>query len=129
MFKQFTNHDGGFKEALSNDVQGLLSLYEASHMRVHAEEILEEALTFTTIHLESMVTNLNNFNSLKAQVSEALSQPIRKTVPRLGARKYISIYEDIDAHNKLLLKFAKLDFNVLQKLHQRELNELTRYII
>ncbi|KAG5601078.1 hypothetical protein H5410_032448 [Solanum commersonii] len=99
----------------------------ASHLRVHDEEILEEALTFTTTHLESIVSNLSNNNSLKVEVTEALSQPIRMTLPRMGARKYISIYENNDAHNHLLLKFAKLDFNMLQKFHQRELSELTRW--
>ncbi|XP_059299094.1 sesquiterpene synthase 9-like isoform X1 [Lycium ferocissimum] len=127
VFKQFTDQDGKFKEILTNDVQGLLSLYEAAHLRVRGEEILEEALTFTTMHLEFMVPNLSN-NSLKFQVTEALKQPIRKTLPRLGARKYIFIYENItNAHTDLLLKFAKLDFNALQKLHQAELSELTRW--
>ncbi|XP_059302461.1 sesquiterpene synthase 12-like [Lycium ferocissimum] len=125
VFKQFTNHDGRFKEMLTNDVQGLLSLYEAAHLRVHEEEILEEALNFTTTRLEFMVPSLTN--SLKVQVTEALSYPIHKATPRVGARKYISIYEGIDAHNDLLLRFAKLDFNALQKLHQRELRELTRW--
>ncbi|XP_015078497.2 germacrene C synthase-like [Solanum pennellii] len=128
VFKKFTEQDGKFKDRLSNDVQGILSLYEASHLRVRDEEILEEALTFTTTHLESIVSNLsNNNNSLKVEVSEALSQPIRMTLPRIGARKYISIYENNDAHNHLLLKFAKLDFNMLQKFHQRELSDLTRW--
>ncbi|XP_070011818.1 sesquiterpene synthase 12-like isoform X3 [Nicotiana tabacum] len=125
VFKQFTNHDGKFKENHTNDVQGLLSLYEAAHMRVHDEEILEEALIFTTTHLESVIPNLSN--SLKVQVTEALSHPIRKTIPRVGARKYIYIYENIGTHNDLLLKFAKLDFNMLQKLHLKELNELTSW--
>ncbi|KAL3334810.1 hypothetical protein AABB24_031164, partial [Solanum stoloniferum] len=125
VFKKFTEQDGKFKETVTNDVQGLLSLYEASHLRVRDEEILEEALTFTITHLESIVSNLSN-NSLKVEVTEALSQPIRMTLPRMGARKYISIYENNDAHNYLLLKFAKLDFNMLQKFHQRELSELTR---
>ncbi|WMV34365.1 hypothetical protein MTR67_027750 [Solanum verrucosum] len=93
VFKKFTEQDGKFKETLTNDVQGLLSLYEASHLRVRDEEILEEALTFTTTHLESIVSNLSNNNSLKVEVTEALSQPIRMTLPRMGARKYISIYE------------------------------------
>ncbi|KAL3334817.1 hypothetical protein AABB24_031168 [Solanum stoloniferum] len=126
VFKKFTEQDGKFKETVTNDVQGLLSLYEASHLRVRDEEILEEALTFSTTHLESIVSNLSN-NSLKVEVTEALSQPIRMTLPRMGARKYIPIYENNDAHNYLLLKFAKLDFNMLQKFHQRELSELTRW--
>ncbi|KAF3613589.1 (E,E)-germacrene B synthase, partial [Capsicum annuum] len=97
VFKKFTNQDGKFKETLTNDVQGLLSLYEATHLRVRDEEILEEALTFATTHLESIVaSNLSN-NLLKDQVTEALSQPIRKTLPRVGARKYISTYENYDA--------------------------------
>ncbi|KAG5601083.1 hypothetical protein H5410_032453 [Solanum commersonii] len=113
-------------ETLTNDVKGLLSLYEASHLRVRDEEILEEALTFTTTHLKSIVSNLSN-NSLNVEITEALSQPIHMTLPRMGARKYISIYENNDAHNYLLLKFAKLDFNMLQKFHQRDLSELTRW--
>ncbi|PHT45424.1 (-)-germacrene D synthase [Capsicum baccatum] len=125
VFKQFQDHDGNFMETLSNDVQGFLSLYEASHFRLHGEEILEDAFTFTTTHIKSVAPNLNN--SLKVQVTEALSHPIRKTVPRVGARKYISIYENMEMHNNLLLTFAKLDFNVVQKMHQRELNELTRW--
>ncbi|KAG5601129.1 hypothetical protein H5410_032499 [Solanum commersonii] len=127
VFKLFMDHNGNFKETLINDdVQGLLSLYEASHMRMHDEEILEEALIFTTTRLESLLPNLTN-NSLKIQVTEALSQPIRKTVPRVGAIKYIHIYENIKSHNDLLLKFAKLDFNMLQKVHQDELNEISRW--
>lgn len=126
VFKPFTDQEGKFKETLTNDIQGLLSLYEAAQLRVREEEILEEALSFTTTHLKAMASNLSN-NSLKVQVTEALSQPIRKTLPRVGARKYISTYEINDAHDDLLFKFAKLDFNTLQKMHQRELSELTRW--
>ncbi|PHT45436.1 hypothetical protein CQW23_14594 [Capsicum baccatum] len=126
VFKKFLDHDGKFKEKLTNDVQGLSSLHEAVHLRVHEEEILEEALSFTTTHLESMLSNSND-DSLKVQITETLTQPIRKTATRMGARKYISIYENNDEHDVLLLKFAKLDFNMLQKMHQRELSELTRW--
>lgn len=125
VFKKFTNHDGKFKETLANDVQGLLSLYQATHLRVHEEEILEEALTFTITHLKSMGPKLDK--SLKAQVDEALIRPIHTNVPRVVAHKYIPIYEYIESHDDLLLKFAKLDFHILQKMHQRELSELTRW--
>ncbi|KAF3642919.1 putative pentatricopeptide repeat-containing protein, mitochondrial-like [Capsicum annuum] len=37
------------------------------------------------------------------------------------------MYENIESHDDLLLKFAKLDFHILQKVHQRELSELTRW--
>ncbi|PHU00656.1 Germacrene C synthase [Capsicum chinense] len=120
------DYDKTFKVThVSDDVQGILSLHEASHMSIHEEEILEEALTFTTTHLTSMVPNLSN--SLKVQVTETLIHPIRKTLPWVGASKYINIFENSDAHNVLLLKFEKMDFNMLQKLYQQELNKLTSW--
>ncbi|XP_019155184.1 PREDICTED: germacrene C synthase-like [Ipomoea nil] len=117
--------NGKFKESLINNVPALLSLYEASHLRVHGEQVLEEALTFTTSHLESILPNLNN--TLRSQVSEALKQPIRKRLIRLDAQKIISTFEPNGTTDALLLKFAKLDFNLLQKEHQRELGCLTRW--
>ncbi|KAM3290110.1 hypothetical protein P3S67_018399 [Capsicum chacoense] len=123
IFEQFTNRDGKFKETLINDVQELLSLHEVAHLNVHGEDILEEALAFTTTHLVSMVPILNK--SLKLQVNEALIHPVHKTIPRVVTRKYKNIYENMESYNHLLLKFSKLDFNMLQRLHQRELRELT----
>ncbi|GFS29280.1 terpene synthase 21 [Actinidia rufa] len=126
VFNKFKNKQGKFQECLIGDVVGILSLYEATHLRVRAEkEILDEALTFTTTHLESMVPNLSN--PIAEHVVHALNQPIHKGLTRLDARRYISFYEQNDSHNKDLLNFAKLDFNLLQKLHQRELSEITRW--
>lgn len=127
MFTKFKDKKGNFKEPLINDAQGMLSLYEAAHMRVHGEDILDEALVFTATHLESVSSHLSP--PLAAQVRHALKQPIRKGLPRLEARHYFSIYQEDASHNEDLLTFAKLDFNLLQKLHQKELSEITRLVI
>ncbi|KAG5546367.1 hypothetical protein RHGRI_018520 [Rhododendron griersonianum] len=126
MFNKFTDNRGKFQESLTNDVQGMLSLYEATHLRVHGEGLLEEALDFTTTHLNSALPNLSN-NPIAAQIVHALDQPIHLGLTRLESRHYISFYEQDDSHNKVLLDFAKLDFNLLQKLHQRELSEIARW--
>ena len=97
----------------------MLAFYEATHLRVHGEEILDEALQFTTIHLKSIA-------SPTAQVTHALKQPLHKGIPRLEARRYISIYEQDASHNKALLKLSILDFNLVQSLHKEELSEITR---
>nr|GME12961.1 (-)-germacrene D synthase-like [Ipomoea batatas] len=99
VFEKFTEYDGKFKESLTNNVEAILSLYEASHLRVKGEKILDEALIFTTSRLKSMIES----------------------------RRYISIYEANETHDIVLLKFAKLDFNMLQKEHQQELGNLTRW--
>jgi hypothetical protein len=70
MFTKFKNNKGNFKESLINDAQGMLSLYEAAHLRGHGEDILDEALVFTAIHLESVASHLSP--PLAAQVSHAL---------------------------------------------------------
>ncbi|KAI8552711.1 hypothetical protein RHMOL_Rhmol06G0287800 [Rhododendron molle] len=125
VFNKFKGNKGKFEEYVIGDVRGMVSLYEATHLRVHGEDILDEALDFSTTHLKFAVPNLNN--GIAAQVVHTLNQPIHKGLTRLEARHYILFYEQEDSHNKALLDFAKLDFNRLQKLHQKELSELTRW--
>ncbi|KAF5478797.1 hypothetical protein F2P56_005327 [Juglans regia] len=125
MFNKFKDSKGDFMGSLCNDVKGILSLYEATHLRVKGEDILDEALVFTTTHLESVASQLSG--SLAAQVTHALKQPIWKALQRLEARHYFSVYQEDASHDQVLLKFAKLDFNLLQKVHQKELSEIARW--
>uniref|UniRef100_A0A803MH33 Uncharacterized protein n=1 Tax=Chenopodium quinoa TaxID=63459 RepID=A0A803MH33_CHEQI len=125
VFNKFKDENGSFKESITKDVPGLLSLYEASHVRVHDDKILDEALAFSTTHLNAMVNQLSS--PLADQVSHALHQPLHKGMPRVETRHFISVYEMDPLHNKTLLKFAKLDFNLLQALHQKELKDLKRW--
>lgn len=117
--------NGKFKESLGEDERGILSLYEASHMRGHGEDVLEEALEFTTKHLKTYIEYSNNPH-FAAEVRNALKFPIRKGVPRIKTRQYLAIYQQHPSHNETLLKFSKLDFNILQRLHQKELSEICR---
>ncbi|KAK4361218.1 hypothetical protein RND71_020170 [Anisodus tanguticus] len=123
-FRKFTDNQGNFNEALVSDVQGMLSLYEAAQFRVHGEQILDEALNFTTIQLKLSLPKLSN--SLAQQVSSALKFPIRDGMLRVETRKYISFYQE-NERNEVLLNFAKMDFNILQRLHKKELCDITRW--
>ncbi|KAL6311211.1 hypothetical protein AAG906_000480 [Vitis piasezkii] len=125
IFNKFKDEKGSFKEDLMSNIQGMLGLYEAAHLRVHGEDILEEALAFTTTHLKAMMESLGY--PFVEQVAHALKRPIRKGLGRLEARWYISIYQDEAFHDKTLLKLAKLDFNLVQSLHKEELSNLARW--
>ncbi|XP_050374107.1 (-)-germacrene D synthase-like [Argentina anserina] len=125
VFNKFKECRGTFKESLMSDVVGLLSLYEATHLRVHGEDVLEEALTFSRTHLQSIAPRLSS--PLSKQVNHALYQPLWKGFQRLEARHYLSIYEEDDSHNETLLNLAKMDFNLVQKVHQKELSDMTRW--
>ncbi|KAJ4827207.1 hypothetical protein Tsubulata_016800 [Turnera subulata] len=125
VFRKFKDEEDNFKENLTDDVRGMLAFYEAAHLGIHGEEILDEAITFTTTHLKSKATSLSGL--MAAQVVHALKQPLHRGVPRLEHRRFISAYEEEPSHNQTLLKFAKLDFNMVQSLHKEELAEITRW--
>ncbi|XP_052178613.1 (-)-germacrene D synthase-like [Diospyros lotus] len=125
VFKELKGREGQFKECLTRDVEALLSLYEAAHLRVRGEDVLDELVAFTTAQLESSLPDLGD--ALAGKVIHALNQPIRTGLTRVEARSYISLFEPKGHDDTLLLDFAKLDFNLLQKLHQRELSDITRW--
>ncbi|KAK9674007.1 hypothetical protein RND81_12G204700 [Saponaria officinalis] len=125
VFNKFKDQNGRYKESMASDAEGILSLFEASQVRVHDDTILDEALAFTTPLLKTMAKDLSS--PLGEQVAHALFQPLHKGMPRVEARFYISLYEKYPSHDKLLLQFAKLDFNFLQSLHQKELRDLKQW--
>ncbi|KAF3445211.1 hypothetical protein FNV43_RR14905 [Rhamnella rubrinervis] len=126
IFNKFKDREGNFKASLTMDVPGMLSLYEAAHLRIRGEQILDEALVFTTTHLQSLSASRIN-SDLAEKVFWALKRPIRRNIPRLETRHYISLYSKEDSHSATLLKLAELDFNVLQTLHQKEARNITRW--
>ncbi|KAI5435587.1 hypothetical protein KIW84_022123, partial [Lathyrus oleraceus] len=124
VFTRYKDDQGNFNRKLTTNIEGMISLYEASHMMIHGEEILEEALAFTSTNLESIATQLSPF--LATQVKHTLKQALHKNLPRLEARRYISIYEQDPSHIEIFLTLAKLDFNLLQTLHQKELGNICK---
>nr|U3LVL5.1 RecName: Full=Germacrene D synthase; Short=LaGERDS; AltName: Full=(-)-germacrene D synthase; AltName: Full=Bicyclogermacrene synthase [Lavandula angustifolia]AGL98420.1 germacrene-D synthase [Lavandula angustifolia] len=126
VFNNFLNKEGDFMESITNDFEGLLSLYEAAYLGTHGEEILDKAIEFCSFHLQSSLPQISNV-SLSKRVEEALYIPTHKSLTRFGARKFIPIYEEDESHKKVLLNLAKLDFNIVQKIHQKELSDLTRW--
>nr|WNI01943.1 terpene synthase [Psidium guajava] len=112
-----TDGEGNFSKLLTTNTQGLLSLFEACHLSHLSDNILGDALAFTTTHLKSIDKTNVNPNLVK--------QPIHKGMPRLEARRYIQLYQEEPSHNEVLLSFAKLDFNLIQEQLQKELGHLT----
>ncbi|OAY62605.1 Alpha-humulene synthase, partial [Ananas comosus] len=122
-FNKFKDDKGNFAETLSNDPKGLLSLYNAAYLGTHGETILEEAISFSRIHLESIANDLKP--PLANEVSHALVTPLPRRLKRLEARYYISDYEMEDKRDDTIFELAKLDFNLLQSLHREELKSIS----
>ncbi|KAL8091205.1 hypothetical protein AgCh_040342 [Apium graveolens] len=126
IFEKYRETDGEFSEAITKDPAGLLSLYEAAHLRTHGEAVLDDALAFTTSELKSMAKSLDSV-SLARQVRRALEQPLHKGIPRIEAKHFIYCYEENPSKNDVLLKFAKLDYNLVQMLYKQELSQVKRW--
>ncbi|PIN06856.1 Viridiflorene synthase [Handroanthus impetiginosus] len=126
IFNRFTEKNGEFKKTLFDDIKGVLSLYEAAYLRTQGEEILEKALSFSSAHLEFVGPNLSE-SPLRKQVLHALEQSLHRGIPRVESRRFISLYEEDESKNESLLRLAKLDFNLLQMLHKKELYEVSRW--
>ncbi|GMJ11644.1 terpene synthase 02 [Hibiscus trionum] len=127
VFNKFMNSDGKFTEKLSEDIGGLLSLYEASYVGLAGEDdVLEEANTFTTKHLELAMENLED-RDLAHQIKQSLDVPLHRRLPCMEARNFINIYQRDGNNSSVLLELAKLNFNLLQSVYLSELRELSEW--
>ncbi|CAL4914377.1 unnamed protein product [Urochloa decumbens] len=124
-FDKFKHEDGRFVNDITNDPKGLLSLYNAANLLNHDEGALEEALVFARRHLELMQSSLKS--PLAEQVERALKIPLPRTLKRVEAVSYIPEYSVDERYNPAILELAKLDFNLLQHLHQKELKTISQW--
>nr|WHO15131.1 valencene synthase [Alpinia oxyphylla] len=120
-FNKFKDENGSFISILNGDAKGLLSLYNASYLATHGETILDEANNYTKSQLVSLLSELEQ--PLATQVSLFLEAPLCRRMKSILARKYIPIYEKEAMRSDDILELAKLDFNLLQSLHQEELKK------
>ncbi|THG13153.1 hypothetical protein TEA_012692 [Camellia sinensis var. sinensis] len=127
VFNSFRDKFGNFKKSLCEDTKGLLSLYEASYLLMEDESILEEARDFTTKHLKEWLKMESIDPNLGMLVSHALELPLHWAMPRMEARWFIDAYEGRLDMNAKLLELAKLDFNMLQAIHQEDLKHASRW--
>ncbi|WOG85269.1 hypothetical protein DCAR_0104457 [Daucus carota subsp. sativus] len=117
--------DERFNKSHAADVKGMLSLYEASYA-TDGESLMEEAYSFASKFLKECVKSIDD-SDLGMQVSQALELPQQWRIPRLDARWYMEIYERSSNMIPEVLKFAKLDFNIVQGLNQEELKDVSMW--
>ncbi|OMO60205.1 hypothetical protein CCACVL1_24329 [Corchorus capsularis] len=128
VFNKFRDEDGKFMDSLKGDVEGLLSLYEASHLEMPGEDVMEEAKKFSAQHLNSTLGKVDGTNYLAVQMQQSLQVPLHWMMSRVKARTFIDVYQkEYDMKNSVLIELAKLDYNLVQAVHQQELKELATW--
>ncbi|CAL1387291.1 unnamed protein product [Linum trigynum] len=137
-FRVCLGDEHSFKKELGADVEGMLCFHEAAQLRGAGEEMLEEAIEFTTAGLKSKMQAASDGGDNWAQalplwerVGRALNGP--KCVTRHEQLLYISCYErEVGGGGRdsaVLLTLAKLSWNVVQHLYHQELRHLTKWWI
>ncbi|KAI3797886.1 hypothetical protein L1987_33150 [Smallanthus sonchifolius] len=96
--------NGELKKSSSEDIEGLLSLYEASYLGSSGEDVLSHAMEITTRHLRISLSQLNP--KFHKKVFEGLKLPRHMRMGRLEARRYIEEYEPSFSGSKIELAKA-----------------------
>lgn len=126
MFDAFREDAGGFCSSLcSDDPRGLLSLYNAAHMAVPGEVVLDDAIAFARGRLLDILRGSKVRSPVSEQITRALDIPLPRFTRRLETMHYIAEYEHEEAHDGLLLELARLNFVLVRALHLRELKDLS----
>ncbi|XP_062201538.1 alpha-terpineol synthase, chloroplastic-like isoform X2 [Phragmites australis] len=123
VFLRFKDEEGCF---FTNNPMDLLSLYNAAHLRTHGETILDEAILFTRRCLETtLLPSLEG--SLAREIKCALEIPLPRRVRIYESKYYISTYEKEATVHESVLQLAKLNSNIMQLHHQKELRIVTSW--
>lgn len=118
-FKKFKGNYKEFDRKLNYDIRGLMALYEASQLRIEGEIILDEAETFSYQNLQERMKFLDEEQA--TMVRRTLANPYHKTLPFCSLKNSIRDY-----NGTVLQELAELEFNILQYVHQREINQILR---
>ncbi|KAH9649814.1 S-(+)-linalool synthase [Citrus sinensis] len=119
VFNRFRNKEGEFKQNISEDINGLMSLYEASQLSIGEEDVLDEAGHFSATHLANY--------DLAGVVEHLLLHPFRKSLSpaknffhgNFQGNEYIWILD--------LQELANMDFKLVQSLHQKEIVQISSW--
>ncbi|XP_042481312.1 (3S,6E)-nerolidol synthase 1-like [Macadamia integrifolia] len=127
IFDIFKDKEGQFKKELSEDIRGLMSLYEASHLGMEGEDTLEQAHYFTHKHLGDAKMSTTLQPELARAVSDTLEYPYHKNLARFKAKHY-----DLSLHGTYgwvspVKELARMDFNMVRSLCQQELLQFFRW--
>ncbi|XP_021294536.1 (3S,6E)-nerolidol synthase 1 [Herrania umbratica] len=119
VFDKFKDREGSFRNELRRDIKGLMELYEASQLGVEGEDILDRAKEFSSQALKTWQSReLDQFSG--RVIKTTLDQPYHKSLSRFTARNLLTNVQGTNGWINVLQELAKMDFNIVQSLHQKE---------
>nr|GMC83770.1 (3S,6E)-nerolidol synthase 1-like [Ipomoea batatas] len=126
VFNRFKGENMKFKNALSEDIRGLMALHEASHLCIEDDEdILDEAFLFSTNFLTARLPHLHDFQA--SMVQNTLHYPHHKSLPRFMTNHYLKHHDHKKDWEKLIANLAIMDFNKMQCIYHEEILQVFKW--
>ncbi|XP_024028062.1 (3S,6E)-nerolidol synthase 1 [Morus notabilis] len=119
-----------FKTELGKDINGLMELYEASHLSIEGEDVLDEAKIFSSQLLTASMTCLGDDHRRARAIANTLEYPCHKTLAKFTAKNLFgttSHFESANGWINVLQELAKYEFNQVQSLHKREILQISQW--
>ncbi|TYJ12979.1 hypothetical protein E1A91_A10G019600v1 [Gossypium mustelinum] len=127
VFNRFRDREGIFRHELCRDIKGLIELYEASQLGIDGEDVLDEAREFSSQSLKKWLMAKVDFFSDRA-IRNTLDQPFHKNLSRFTARNLLGTdFQGTNGWINILQELAKMDFNLVQSLHQKEIAHISNW--
>ncbi|KAK6162416.1 hypothetical protein DH2020_002257 [Rehmannia glutinosa] len=123
------DEDGGFKfkDGVNySDTKGVLALYEASHLSMEGEEILNEAAICSYQYLNDKLTCFDHEDQVK-MVKHCLLYPQHKSLAHFMAKDFIQSLNGQYGWEILLQELAELEFASLESLHKHEILQVVKW--
>ncbi|CAN4083877.1 unnamed protein product [Withania somnifera] len=106
------------KRKLPSDRKTLLELLEGSLLGMDGENLLNDIRLFITKNLKNL--------SASSDIGRFTTNPLAWRVKWYDVRRHI-IAQNCNKTNLMLLKLAKLNFNIIQATHQQDLKDVIRW--
>ncbi|CAN8284107.1 unnamed protein product [Cochlearia groenlandica] len=125
---------GNFGKCEIEDINGFISLYEATFLSTKSDTKLQKFIRpFATQQLRDFVDthkgkkDVATCDDVMEMVVQALDMPYHWRMRRLATRWYIDVYGKRLNKNLELLEFAKIDFNIVQAVYQEEVKYVSSW--
>ncbi|KAL5774684.1 hypothetical protein ACOSP7_012241 [Xanthoceras sorbifolium] len=120
--------EGKSHRNVSEDIKGLMELYEASQLSGEGETVIDEGGNFSANLLNEWMKNQLDDHYQAKVVGNTLVYPHHKSLPRFMAKTmFQSNYQGENGWIHVLQELAVMDFNMVQSLHQKEIVQVSKW--
>ncbi|KAG2689683.1 hypothetical protein I3760_09G150100 [Carya illinoinensis] len=103
-----------------------MALYEASHLNIEGEDVLDEAGKVCEQLLKAWEKDCDNINHARV-VGKTLGHPYHKSLASFTAKEFFDNSQCSSGRLNDLLQLAKMDFNMTQSMHQKEIAQISKW--